>query len=265
MQTVITGLYMNWRLPAGAAYRALSDRLRIIRVVSTRRVDDLVQAMGLSGDRQQHRLQAVPRHRRMPFSIARWPAAGSVPVAGCDRPRAARGRPDRAGSRARARSGWIFQAATALKRTARRAACVAAFQDAGGEPEPDTRRNFTDPESRIMPGRDGFIQAYNGQVAVDADQQIILTCRPTNSGSDQDGLPTLLDAAAANAARVRRRCRLRRPQPSPHAGETKTLTRKLAVRGQAPSPLHTARCRHGTTTVPSPSQMQKPRTSPTEG
>ena len=32
-----------------------------------------------------------------------------------------------------------------------------------GTPEPTTQRNFTDPESRIMLGRDGFIQAYNGR------------------------------------------------------------------------------------------------------
>jgi hypothetical protein len=25
--------------------------------------------------------------------------------------------------------------------------------------------NFTDPESRIMPGADGFVQAYNAQIA----------------------------------------------------------------------------------------------------
>jgi transposase len=35
-----------------------------------------------------------------------------------------------------------------------------------GTPEPTAQRNFTDPESRIMLGRDGFIQAYNGQAAV---------------------------------------------------------------------------------------------------
>jgi hypothetical protein len=36
-------------------------------------------------------------------------------------------------------------------------------------------------------------------VAVDADHQIIVACRLTNSGADQDGLLTLLDATAANA------------------------------------------------------------------
>jgi transposase len=37
-----------------------------------------------------------------------------------------------------------------------------------GVPKPTAQRNFTDPESRIMKGRDGFVQSYNAQAAVDA-------------------------------------------------------------------------------------------------
>jgi transposase len=62
-----------------------------------------------------------------------------------------------------------------------------------GQPKPKTQRNFTDPQSRIMKGSDGFIQAYNGQAAVDADNQIIVSHRLTNNGSDQDALLPLLD------------------------------------------------------------------------
>src|SRR6202048_4301340 len=40
-----------------------------------------------------------------------------------------------------------------------------------GTPKPAAQRNFTDPDSRIMLGRDGFMQAYNGQVAVGARGQ----------------------------------------------------------------------------------------------
>ena len=70
-----------------------------------------------------------------------------------------------------------------------------------GTPEPTAQRNFTDPESRIMLGRDGFIQAYNGQAAVDADNQIIVAHRLSANASDQEGLLPLLDAAAANTGR----------------------------------------------------------------
>lgn len=67
-----------------------------------------------------------------------------------------------------------------------------------GQPKSKSQRNFTDPQSRIMKGRDGFIQAYNGQAAVDADAQIIVAHRLTNNGSDQDALLALLDAVADN-------------------------------------------------------------------
>jgi transposase len=68
-----------------------------------------------------------------------------------------------------------------------------------GVPKPGAQRNFTDPESRIMLGHDGFIQAYNAQAAVDGKAQVILAHRLTNNASDQDALLPLLDAAAANA------------------------------------------------------------------
>ena len=71
-----------------------------------------------------------------------------------------------------------------------------------GKPKPKAQRNFTDPQSRIMKGRDGFIQAYNAQVAVDAGAQIIVAHRLTNNGSDQDALLTLLDKIEANTGEM---------------------------------------------------------------
>ncbi len=71
-----------------------------------------------------------------------------------------------------------------------------------GTPEPSAQRNFTDPESRIMLGRDGFIQGYNGQAAVDGKHQIIVAHRLTQNASDQDGLLPLIDATAVNAGRL---------------------------------------------------------------
>ena len=71
-----------------------------------------------------------------------------------------------------------------------------------GQPKPKAQRNFTDPESRIMKGRDGFVQAYNAQAAVDANAQIIVAHRLTNNGSDQDALLTLLDAIEENTGEM---------------------------------------------------------------
>ena len=57
-------------------------------------------------------------------------------------------------------------------------------------------------ESRIMLGRDGFIQGYNGQAAVDGKQPIIVAHRVTQNASDQDGLLPLLDATAVSTGRL---------------------------------------------------------------
>jgi hypothetical protein len=40
------------------------------------------------------------------------------------------------------------------------------------EPDGTAQRNFTDPESRILKSKDGFIQGYNAQAAVDGEAQI---------------------------------------------------------------------------------------------
>jgi transposase len=65
-------------------------------------------------------------------------------------------------------------------------------------PKAKAQRNFTDPDSRIMKTKDGFIQGYNAQAAVDGDHQIIVGHGLTNSGSDQAQLAPLLDAVRAN-------------------------------------------------------------------
>ena len=71
-------------------------------------------------------------------------------------------------------------------------------EDAAGPPPavapaPTTQYNFTDPESRIMPSKDGFVQAYNGQIAVDSYRQIIVACDLTDAPTDARQLQPLLD------------------------------------------------------------------------
>ena len=41
-------------------------------------------------------------------------------------------------------------------------------------PEDKAQSNFTDPESRIMKTGNGYEQAYNCQVGVDAEHQVIV-------------------------------------------------------------------------------------------
>ena len=53
-----------------------------------------------------------------------------------------------------------------------------------GTPKDSAQRNFTDPDSRIMKNKDGFIQAYNCQAAVDADSQVIVAQSASNHAND---------------------------------------------------------------------------------
>jgi transposase len=58
--------------------------------------------------------------------------------------------------------------------------------DPPGVPKDDAQRNFTDPDSRIMKNSEkAFVQAYNGQIAVDASgHQIIVGCALTSQSAD---------------------------------------------------------------------------------
>jgi transposase len=68
-------------------------------------------------------------------------------------------------------------------------------------PEDKAQRNFTDPESRILKTKDGYIQGYNAQAAVDGQAQIIVAQGLTASTSDQDQLVPLVDGIEANLGR----------------------------------------------------------------
>lgn len=70
-----------------------------------------------------------------------------------------------------------------------------------GGPHAKAQRNFTDPESRILKTRDGFIQGYNAQAAVDSHAQIIVAQDLTPSQSDQDQLVPLVDAVTDKLGR----------------------------------------------------------------
>ncbi|MBV9481739.1 MAG: IS1182 family transposase [Acidobacteria bacterium] len=60
------------------------------------------------------------------------------------------------------------------------------------KPEAKMQYNFSDPESRIMPGAEGFVQAYNTQIAVEPDFQLIVGQRVTQASNDKQQLvPTL--------------------------------------------------------------------------
>jgi transposase len=69
------------------------------------------------------------------------------------------------------------------------------------EPDAKAQKNFTDPESRIMKSKDGFVQAYNAQAAVDAEAQIIVAHDVTQSADDCGQLIPMTDAIENNLGR----------------------------------------------------------------
>jgi transposase len=69
------------------------------------------------------------------------------------------------------------------------------------EPDPKAQKNFTDPESRIMKTKDGFIQGYNAQAAVDSTAQVIVAHALDARQSDQHQLAPVADAIEANLGR----------------------------------------------------------------
>ena len=70
-----------------------------------------------------------------------------------------------------------------------------------GEPDPKAQKNFTDPESRIMKSKDGFVQAFNAQAAVDAEAQIIVAQAVTQDANDRRQLAPMTDAIETNLGR----------------------------------------------------------------
>jgi transposase/transposase InsO family protein len=71
--------------------------------------------------------------------------------------------------------------------------------DATGNPKPQAQRNFTDADSHILKGADGWIQGYNAQAAVDGDHQVIVAIGVSNQASDAVHLLPMLERIEANA------------------------------------------------------------------
>jgi transposase len=121
----------------------------------------------------------------------------------------------------KARLEKIRQAKQALEETARQAAQEKQDQRAelerqaheegrqlGGHPpkidptpDPKAQRNFTDPESRIMKGPDGFVQAYNAQAVVDEKAQIVVACDVTNCPVDTQQVEPMMQQLRENLGR----------------------------------------------------------------
>ena len=88
----------------------------------------------------------------------------------------------------------IRQAKRALEERAREQAKSKGQAEEKAKPKAEMQHNFSDPESRIMPGADGFVQAYNAQIAVEPDLQLIVGQRVTQASNDKQQLVPMVEA-----------------------------------------------------------------------
>jgi hypothetical protein len=71
--------------------------------------------------------------------------------------------------------------------------------------DPKAQRNFTDPESRILPdgaNKGAFLQGYNAQIAVDAEAQIIVATLVVQAANDVQQLIPMANAIVTNVGRL---------------------------------------------------------------
>src|SRR5215207_3059284 len=68
------------------------------------------------------------------------------------------------------------------------------------QPGPPLRVNVTDPQSRLMPTRKGWVQGYNVQVGVTGDQLIVATQVSQHTNDSEDFIPMM--AAVQQAAEL---------------------------------------------------------------
>lgn len=91
----------------------------------------------------------------------------------------------------------ISQAKHALEEEASRQAQQADKEQA--KPEDKKQYNFTDPQSRIMKGSDGFVQGYNCQIAVEGNFQLIVGQAVTQQANDKKQLEPMIQAIEEQA------------------------------------------------------------------
>ena len=90
----------------------------------------------------------------------------------------------------------IGEAKRALEERARAAAAAAGKDEPAqkeAKPEAKAQYNFTDPESRIMKGPDTFVQAYNAQIAVEPELQLIVGQAVTEQANDKQQLLPMMN------------------------------------------------------------------------
>ena len=88
----------------------------------------------------------------------------------------------------------IREAKQALEERAREQAKSEGKDPEQAQPTQKAQYNFTDPESRILKGPDGFVQGYNTQIAVEPVFQLIVGQRVTQAANDKQQMVPLIEA-----------------------------------------------------------------------
>src|SRR5437879_2142911 len=88
----------------------------------------------------------------------------------------------------------IQEAQKALEERAREKAASEGKDSQEAKPEAKAQYNFTDPESRIMKGSDGFVQGYNTQIAVEPLFQLVVGQTVTPAANDKQQVVPLIQA-----------------------------------------------------------------------
>ena len=139
----------------------------------------------------------------------------------------------------------IREAKAALEREAAERAKEKKKDDNDEDPpepprvDPKAQRNFTDPESRIMPTKNGFEQCFNAQAAVDAEAQVIVACDVVASNADCPQLLQMVDRIKANLGRKPKVC-------SADAGYCSEANLEGMAARKIKAYLATGRQKHGT-------------------
>jgi transposase len=92
----------------------------------------------------------------------------------------------------------IRKAKEDLEKEAREKAKAKGENPEEAKPSAKAQRNFTDPDSRIMPRAGTFQQSFNAQVAVDADTQLVVAQEVGQSSSDARQLLPMVEQVEAN-------------------------------------------------------------------
>ena len=96
----------------------------------------------------------------------------------------------------------IREAKKALEEEAKEKAKAEGKDPKTAKPKDKQQRNFTDPDSRIMKGADGFVQAYNAQAAVEESFQLIVGQAVTQQVNDKQQLEPMIEATKEQSGQL---------------------------------------------------------------